>query len=158
MKKTLVVILAFASTACASTPYLGTDYSGGTYKGTQMQQSRPVTTAKVLHVREIKIQEDPGTLAKSSGAALGALAVFGIAGTNGNPYALAAGSIVAAMAGGAASTVIANKLYSTTGYEFTVKLEDGRTTAVSQSNVDNINVGDTVFLSRGNDQVLRIYK
>jgi outer membrane lipoprotein SlyB len=159
MKKTLIVGLAIACTACAGKmPYLGNDYSGGTYKGTQMQQSAHVTTAKVLKIREVKVQDDPGVIAKSSGAGLGVLGVFGILGTGGNSYGLAAASIVAALVGGAGTTSLSNKLYATTGYEFTVRLEDGRTTAVTQANVDSINVGDTVYLARGNDQVLRLYK
>lgn len=159
MKKTIIVSLAILTTACAGqTPYLGTDYSGGTYKGSQMQQSQTVTTATVKNIRQIKIQDDPGMLAKSSGAGLGALAVFGFAGTSGNPYGLAAGAIAAALAGGAVSTQVANKLYSTTGYELTVQLADGRMTSVSQANIDNITLGDTVFLTRGNDNTLRVYK
>jgi outer membrane lipoprotein SlyB len=159
MKKTIIVSLAILSTACAGqTPYLGTDYSGATYKGTQMQQSQAVTTATVKHIRQIKIQDDPGVLIKSSGSALGALAVLGFAGTSGNPYGLAAGAIVAALAGGAASSQLADKLYSTTGYELTVQLADGRVTSVSQANIDDITLGDKVFLTRGNDNTLRVYK
>jgi outer membrane lipoprotein SlyB len=160
MKKTIIIGLAILSTACAGqSPYLGTDYSGTTYTGKQMQQSQNVMTARVINIRQIKIQDDPGIVGQSAGAGLGALAVLGFAGTSGNPYGLAAGVIAAALGGGAVSKQIANKLYSTEGYEFTVLLKDGRAISVSQANVDNIIVGDTVYLTRANDNnSFKIYK
>lgn len=166
MKKSLFVIpLLVAIVGCSSTNtskplYLGNDYSSTTYSGKQAQRGQEVATAKVKYIREVLIQDDPGAMATTAGAGIGALGVIAISnGIAANPYLQAIGIITGALAGGAVSNQVANNLYQTKGYEFTLQLNDGRLISVSQMDADNIKVGDMVFVTKDSrDGILRVYK
>lgn len=163
MKKSIVVAMMFLaaqSSFAGDGMYLGNDYSGSTYSGKQAQRGQEVAIAQVKFVREVLIQDDPGAAATTSGAGIGALGVIAISnGIAANPYLQAIGVIAGALAGGAASNQIANKLYQTKAYEFTLQLNDGRLISVSQMDLADISIGDTVFVTRdGKDGTLRVYK
>lgn len=156
---TFVVISALLVTGCASGGSFGTkSYSGAVYKGAQAQKSQQVTTARIVGIRQITIQDDPQVAGATVGAGMGALAVLGLAGTGGNPYGLAAGAIAAGVLGGAATDYVSKKMLEQPGFEFTVKLNDGRIVTVVQTNIDMMAVGDQVYLTQSADGTLRVYK
>lgn len=134
------------------------DYSGEVYRGNQAQRAQQVTTAQILGIRQITIQDDPGVIGASVGTGLGALAVLGFAGTNGNPYGLAAGAIAAGLLGGSYTNSIAKKMAEHSGFEFTLKLQDGRIITVAQTNIDSMSIGDVVYITQSQDGTLRVYK
>ena len=161
MKKltTLVVISALLVTGCASGGGFGAkSYSGAVYKGAQAQRSQQVSTATIVGIRQITIQDDPQVAGATVGAGMGALAVLGLAGTGGNPYGLAAGAIAAGVLGGAATDYVSKKMLEQPGFEFTVRLTDGRIMTVVQTNIDMMAVGDKVYLTQSADGTLRVYK
>lgn len=134
------------------------DYSGNVYRGNQAQRAQQVVTAQILGIREIVIQDDPGIVGASVGTGLGALAVLGFAGTNGNPYGLAAGAIAAGVLGGSYTNAIAKKMAEHQAFEFTLKMNNGRVITVAQTNIDSMSVGDTVCITQSSDGTLRVYK
>lgn len=155
MKRTVAVLAALSlitSVAHAQS------YSGDSYNGNQAQRSQQVAQAQILGIRQVTIKGDPSAIAATAGAGLGALAVLGLAGTNGNPYGLAAGTIVAALLGGSYSNEIAKKMVEYPGFEFTLKMSDGRVITVAQTNIDSMGVGDVVYLTQSQDGTLRVYK
>lgn len=156
MKKLLIPAIVVALVAgCATGPK---SYSGAVYKGGQAQRSQQVTTGVIVGIRQITIQDDPNITGASVGAGMGALAVLGLAGTGGNPYGLAAGAIAAGVLGGTATDYIAKKVLEQPGFEFTVKMRDGRITTVVQTNIDMMATGDQVYLTQSADGTLRVYK
>ena len=156
MKRVIAATLIIMMTGCAT--QRTQQYSGQFYKGSEVQQMQQVTTAKVLNIREITIQTDPGPIGTTVGSALGALGLLGFAGTGGNVYGMAAGVIAAAVLGGVTSDYVAKKLNESQAYEFTVALNNGRAMVITQSNVDNILVGDKVRITKSNDGTTRVYK
>lgn len=156
---TFAVISALLVTGCASGGGFGAkSYSGAVYKGAQAQRSQQVSTATIVGIRQITIQDDPQVAGATVGAGMGALAVLGLAGTGGNPYGLAAGAIAAGVLGGAATDYVSKKMLEQPGFEFTVKLNDGRIITVVQTNIDMMAVGDKVYLTQSADGTLRVYK
>lgn len=156
MKKVLITaVLVALCTGCATGPK---SYSGAVYKGGQAQRSQQVTTGTIIGIRQITIQDDPSVTGATVGAGMGALAVLGLAGTGGNPYGLAAGAIAAGVLGGTATDYIAKKVLEQPGFEFTVKMKDGRITTVVQTNIDMMATGDQVYLTQSADGTLRVYK
>lgn len=156
MKKLIIPLLVVSLVAgCATGPK---SYSGSVYKGGQAQRSQQVTTGTIIGIRQITIQDDPNITGATVGSAMGALMVLGLAGTNGNPYGLAAGAIAAGVLGGTATDYVAKKVLEQPGFEFTVKLKDGRITTVVQTNIDMMSNGDQVYLTQSADGTLRVYK
>lgn len=155
MKRTIAVLSALL--ICGA-PYAQSNYSGDAYSGNQAQRAQQVTQAQILGIRQVTIKGDPNAIAATAGAGLGALAVLGLAGTNGNPYGLAAGTIVAALLGGNYSNEIAKKMVEFPGFEFTLKLQDGRIITVAQTNIDSMGIGDIVYITQSQDGTLRVYK
>lgn len=155
MKLLVIPFLVASIVGCATGP---NSYSGAVYKGTQAQRSQQVTTGVVVGIRQITIQDDPNITGATVGAGIGALAVLGLAGTGGNPYGLAAGAIAAGVLGGTATDYISKKVLEQPGFEFTIKLKDGRMVTVVQTNIDMMATGDTVYLTKSQDGVLRVYK
>lgn len=157
MKKLAIAALMFACVSAQADVYLGKDYSGSTYYGKQMQKRENVVQAEVLHVRPIKIQDEVNYAGQTVGAGLGAIA-FLQAASNMSAYTQVAGAIASAVVGGAISKQVADKLYETSGYEITVRAQNGQIAAISQADIGDINVGDTVFVASANDGTLRIYR
>lgn len=157
MRKLLIPVLlgVVLASGCATGPK---SYSGSVYKGPQAQRSQQVTTAKIIGIRQITIQDDPSITGASVGAGMGALAALGLAGTGGNPYGLAAGAIAAGVLGGTLTDYVAKKVLEQPGFEFTVKLNDGRIVTVVQTNIDMMAEGDKVYLTQSADGTLRVYK
>ena len=152
------IVAIFATVASLSCNVFAQDYSGDVYQGNQAQRAQQVTTAEILGIRQITIKGDPSVVVGTAGAALGALTVIGIAGANSNPYGVVAGSIVAALFGGAYTNEFAKKLVEQPGFEFTLKLNDGRIVTVAQTNIDAMGLGDTVYITKSTDGILRVYK
>ena len=149
------LLLVAALSACATGP---NSYSGSVYKGPQAQRSQQVTTGTIVGIRQITIQDDPNITGATVGAGMGALAVLGLAGTGGNPYGLAAGAIAAGVLGGTATDYISRKVLEQPGFEFTIKMKDGRMITVVQTNIDMMANGDQVYLTKSTDGTLRVYK
>ena len=159
MKRFVIpVVIAILSSACTTPGLVQQKYSSATYQGNQMQRSASVTSATIVAIRQITIQENKNITGATVGAGMGALAALGLAGTGGNPYGLAAGAIAAGVMGGMATDYAMDQLGKAPGYEFTVQLKDGQMMTIAQSNIDMMAIGDKVFVARSSDGALRVYK
>ena len=157
MKRILIPVLVgviFIS-GCATGPK---PYSGNVYNGKQVQQSQQVTSGKIINIRQITIQDDPSIAGASVGSAIGALGLLGFAGTGGNVYGMAAGVIAAAVAGGTITDYAQRKILEQQGYEFTIKLNNGKAITVVQTNIDTMATGDVVNITQSTNGTLRVYK
>ena len=159
MKRLIVLaVIVTLLTACTTPALVQQRYSSSTYQGNQIQRSASVTSATIVAIRQITIQENKNITGATVGTGMGALAVLGLAGTGGNPYGLAAGAIAAGVMGGMATDYAMDQLGKAPGYEFTVQLKDGQMMTIAQSNIDMMGVGDKVYVARSSDGVFRVYK
>ena len=119
--------------------------SSGVYSYDQAQREQIVRTGTVTGVRPIVIQND-----KSSGAGMlagGALGGVGnaVGGGTGRTIATVGGAILGALAGNA----IENSVGKSSGYEITVRLDNGETRVVAQEADVPISVGQRVQVISG---------
>lgn len=122
--------------ACASAPP-----SSSTYSASQAGTKQTVRWGVIDAIRPVTIQSNGSWIATATGAALGGIAGSTIGGGRRAP---AAGAVAGAAAGGAAGSAMSGR--STTGVEFTVRLEEsGEYVAVAQvGSVHDYRVGDRV--------------
>jgi len=120
--------------------------SSGVYSYDQAQREQIVRTGTVTGVRPITIQED-----KSSGAgliaggALGGVAGNAVGGGTGRAIATVGGALLGALAG----NMVENRVGKSSGYEITVRLDNGETRVVAQEADVPISVGQRVQVISG---------
>lgn len=120
--------------------------SSAVYSYDQAQREQIVRTGTVTGVRPITIQED-----KSSGAgvvaggALGGVAGNAVGGGSGRAIATVGGAILGALAG----NMIENRVNRASGYEITVRLDNGETRVVAQEADVPVSVGQRVQVISG---------
>jgi len=141
--------LAIAAAATALTMVAGCanrSASSGVYTYDQAQREQIVRAGTVTGVRPITIQGD-----KSSGAgllaggALGGVAGNAIGGGSGRALATVGGALLGALAG----NVVENRVDRNSGYEITVRLDNGETRVVAQEADVPISVGQRVQVISG---------
>lgn len=120
--------------------------SSQVYSYDQAQREQIVRTGTVTGVRPISIQES-----KSSGAgvlaggALGGVAGNAVGGGTGRAIATVGGAILGAIAGNA----VENRVGRTSGYEISVRLDNGETRVVAQEADTPVSVGQRVQVISG---------
>ena len=137
----LSMIATLALGGCASN--LGsTDYSNN-----QARSVQEVQTGVVTNVRQVSIQGNQqlpiGALA---GAAAGGIAGSEVGGGNGRIV----GGVLGAVLGGMGGNAIQNQVNTQKGLEITVRLDSGRTIAITQGADEMFYVGDSVRIVSGN--------
>ena len=115
--------------------------SSGVYSYDQAQREQIVRTGTVTGVRPIVIQNDKSSGAGMlAGGALGGVAGNAVGGGTGRTIATVGGAILGALAGNA----IENSVGKSSGYEITVRLDNGETRVVAQEADVPISVGQRV--------------
>jgi outer membrane lipoprotein SlyB len=101
----------------------------GTYSRSQVGQVNQVDTGMIVSVRQVKIE---GT---RSGVGTGAGAIAGAAGGSqigGGTASNVAGGVAGAVIGGLIGAAIEEGATRSTGFEYTIRLDDGRTITIVQ--------------------------
>lgn len=119
--------------------------SGGAYSREQARQAQEVQMGRVEAVREVTIEGTKSAIGPATGAIVG-----GVAGSNiGKGKGAIVGTTLGAVAGGIAGAAIEEGVTRQKGYEITVKLDNGRTIAVTQAADEEFRPGDRVRVLTG---------
>ncbi len=137
---TLGLVATFTLGGCASG--LGSrDYSRSQVRGAQ-----EVRMGVVVDVRDVNIEGTKTPIGAGAGAVVGGIAGSQIGRGNGS----IAGAVLGAVAGGLAGSAIEEGVTRQKGLEITVRLDSGRTIAVTQGADEYFRPGDRVrVLSEG---------
>ena len=120
--------------------------SSGVYSYDQAQREQIVRTGTVTGVRPITIQDDQSTGGGLlAGGALGGVAGNAVGGGSGRAIATVGGAILGALAG----NMIENRAGRSSGYEITVRLDNGETRVVAQEADVPVSVGQRVQVISG---------
>jgi len=140
VKPTLILIFtALVLGGCASS------MSGGAYTRGQARQVEDVKMATVESVREVQIEGTKTPIGAGAGAIIG-----GVAGGNSNSRVVSVvGSAVGSVVGGLVGAAAEEGITRQSGYEITVKFDDGRMIAVAQGADEKFAVGDRVRVLTG---------
>lgn len=131
MKKLGLAVLLLALAGCATNP------GQSQYKWNEVGQSTLVEFGTVIQVREVGITGPNSGVGALAGTAAGAAVGSQIGQGSGNTAAIIGVAIAGAIAGSALEQAAAN----TTGMEYVITTEKGRTMTV----VQNMNKGDVVL-------------
>lgn len=154
----LTTILAL-TTVVTSISVNAQDYSGYKYNGNTAQTMQNVTIGHVIAMREVTVDATT-QVGQFTGAGLGG-ALGGILGSTlgKNGATRSAATVVLAAAGAIGGNYAAQAIAREQAYEYIIKLEDGRTVAITQSyeSNNNILVGDDVrILNSGKVRVVKL--
>ncbi|MEI2418611.1 glycine zipper 2TM domain-containing protein [Orrella sp. JC864] len=120
--------------------------SSQVYSYDQAQREQIVRTGTVTGVRPITIQQDQSTGAGVvGGGALGGIAGSSVGGGTGRALATVGGAILGAIAGNA----VESRVGRSSGYEITVRLDNGETRVIAQEADVPISVGQRVQVISG---------
>ena len=120
--------------------------SSGVYSYDQAQREQIVRTGTVTGVRPITIENERSSGAGVlGGGALGGIAGSTVGGGSGRALATVGGAILGALAGNA----VENRTGRTSGFEVTVRLDNGETRVVAQAADVPISVGQRVQVISG---------
>lgn len=142
-----IALLALALAGCASS------VSGGAYSRSQTRGAQDVQYGTVQAIREVRIEGTKSGVGTVGGAALG-----GIAGSSigGGGRTRAAGAIGGALLGGLLGSATEEGVTRQQGLELTVRLDGGRTIAVTQAADEYFNPGERVRVLTGYDGTTRV--
>ena len=117
----------------------------GDYERVQTRGVQEVQMGVVESVREVKIEGTKSGIGTAAGAIVG-----GVAGSEiGRGKGSVVGSVLGAVAGGVAGSAVEEGTSKQKGIEVTVKLDGGRTIAVTQAADEQFKVGDRVRILSG---------
>jgi len=120
--------------------------SSGVYTFGQAQREQIVRTGTIVAMRPITIQNDRTSGAGLvAGGVLGGVAGSGVGRGSGNALATVGGAILGAVAGNA----IENQVGRTSGFEITVRLDNGETRVIAQEADQPLGVGQRVQVISG---------
>lgn len=140
LKPTLIIILAaLVLGGCASS------MSGGAYTRGQARQVEDVRMATVESVREIQIEGTKTPIGAGAGAIIGSV----VGGNSRSRNVSAIGGVVGGVVGGMAGAAAEEGITRQSGYEITVKFDDGKMIAVAQGADEKFAVGDRVRVLTG---------
>ena len=134
------VVLAMALSGCAAPP------PNSTYGGYGVGRAAEVSYGTIVSMRDVAVQ------GPSSGiGALGGAAAGGVAGSflGGDPRMNILGAIGGALIGGIAGSAVEGGLASGQAVEFIIRVDDGQTISVVQSNENRFVPGQRVAIIRG---------
>jgi outer membrane lipoprotein SlyB len=132
-----LALAALLSAGCASTPG---DDDAGARRAAQQQAEQKEYPGVVESVREVEVDRAPSGVGPMAGAVIGGSVGGSVGSGRGSTVGAVIGTVAGAVGGEAAAQ-------STTrpGLEITVKLDDGRVIAVTQSaNKESFKPGDRV--------------
>lgn len=135
----LAIVATLALSGCAS------GLGSADYGRSQARTVQEVQTGVVVGVRNVKIEGTKTPVGTVAGAAVGGIAGSQIGGGNGQ----IAGAVLGAVLGGIGGSAIEEKVTSQTGVEVTVKLDSGRTIAITQGADEQFRIGDRVRVLSG---------
>ena len=139
MKQGILAVIgmtAFVIVAGGCAPGLG----GGSYSRDQARREQSVRMGVVDSVREVQIEGTRSGIGPAAGAIIG-----GIAGsTIGQGRGAAVGTVLGGVAGGVGGQAAEQATTRQTGYEITVKLDNGQLIAVTQGADETFRAGDRV--------------
>ncbi len=119
--------------------------SGGAYTRGQARQAEDVRMATVESVRDVLIEGTKTPIGAGAGAIIG-----GVAGGNSNSRNVSAiGSVVGSVLGGMMGAAAEEGITRQSGYEITVKFDDGKMIAVAQGADEQFKVGERVRVIAG---------
>lgn len=142
----LAAACAAALAGCAASQ------SGSAYSRTQTRQVQEVQMGTVESVRQVQIEGTKTPVGTVAGAAVGGIAGSSIGGGKGQ----AVGAIVGAVGGGLAGAAIEEGVTRKPGLEITIRLDGGRTIAVTQEADEHFAPGERVRILTGGDGVTRV--
>ncbi|AEE68190.1 lipoprotein [Bordetella pertussis] len=142
----LLAVAAVAGSVAVLAGCANPSASSGVYTYGQAQREQIVRTGTVTGVRPITIQNDKSSgVGLVAGGALGGVAGNAVGGGTGRTIATVGGVILGALAGNA----IENRAGKSSGYEITVRLDNGETRVVAQEADVPISVGQRVQVISG---------
>ena len=136
---TLLVAGTLALTGCAS------GVGGKDYSRAQARTVQEVEMGRVESVREVRIEGTKTPLGAGVGVVVGGVAGSTIGGGRGSAIGATVGAVLGGLGGAAAEEGITRKR----GLEITVKLDGGRTIAVTQAADEAFREGDRVRVLTG---------
>ncbi|UPG73494.1 glycine zipper 2TM domain-containing protein [Roseomonas gilardii subsp. gilardii] len=136
--------LAGGLTACAP------QNTGTTYSSATMGMPAAVTYGVIKGTRPVTVQSGRSGVGTAAGAVAG-----GVAGSfiGGDWRSNVLGGLGGAVLGGLAGNAIERGTSTGQAIEFIIQQDNGGDIAVVQTNEDNLQVGDRVFITHGPDQV-----
>lgn len=141
-----VLVMGLAASGCA--PSL----SGSAYGRTQAREAQTVQVGTVESAREVLIEGTKTPIGAATGAALGGLAASNIGGGRGKAAATIGGVVLGGLAGAAAEEGITRRR----GLEIVVRLDSGRTVAVTQEADELFRPGERVRILTAYDGTTRV--
>ncbi|MED7788662.1 hypothetical protein [Francisella sp. 19X1-34] len=140
-----IFLLSIFLTSCSSTD--------PSYSANSVGQVSQVEQGKILDIQKVNIKGS-----NNAGTRVGGLAggLGGALAGSGNIFTSIAGSIGGALVGGIAGGATQEAITSSKGYQFTIKLNSGKTFAILQEDNNNLKVGDqvTVYISGNNTRIV----
>ncbi len=130
----VIGLMAFVLLTSGCAPGLG----GGSYSRDQARREQNVRMGVVDSVREVQIEGTRSGVGPAAGAVVG-----GVAGsTIGQGRGAVVGTVLGGLAGGVAGQAAEQAATRQTGYEITVRLDNGQLIAVTQGTDETFRAGD----------------
>lgn len=118
---------------------------GKDYTRAQARTVQEVEMGRVESVREVRIEGTKTPIGAGAGAVVGGVAGSTVGGGRGSVVGATVGAVLGGLGGAAAEEGITRKR----GLEITVKLDTGRTIAITQADDEAFRVGDRVRVLTG---------
>ncbi len=150
---TAVAVASLALAGCATSPGYGSGYGGGGYGGGGYNSRPPANCydcGTVVRIEAVGGNQNPNVAGPLIGGVVGAVAAKELARRNTDSegrrnVAIGAGAIGGAVAGNA----IQNRVEGSGQYNVHVRMQDGRTTVLSQRDLGGIQEGSYVRVQNG---------
>lgn len=137
MKKILALFTALSLTACAA------NLDTSSYQTSATGKINSVQEGVVINVREVRIATENGGVGSLAGGIAGGAAGSMI---GGNSAVNIIGAVGGAVLGGALGAKAQEGLSAQTGYEYIVKLDNGKAITLTQGNDQVFSVGQSVYV------------
>lgn len=140
-----IFLVSVVLTSCSSTE--------PSYSASSVGQVSQVEQGKILDIQQVNVKGSNNVGARVGGLAGG---LGGALAGSGNIFTSIAGSIGGALVGGIAGGATEEAVTSSKGYQFTIKLNSGKTLAILQENNNNLKIGDqvTIYMSGNNTRIV----
>lgn len=150
MKHLITIVLAAAGLAllsgCASS------LSSGAYSRDSARQMQTVYYGTVQSIRTVQIEGTKTPIGAGTGAVTGGILGSQVGGGTGRSLATVGGVVLGGLAGAAAEEGITRQ----TGYEITVRLDNGRTVSIVQAADVSFQPGERVRVIEARDGTTRV--
>ena len=137
MKKIISIFAAMALTACAA------NLNTNSYQTSAAGQVNSVQEGTVINVRQVRIATENGGVGSLAGGIAGGALGSTVGGSN---VANIIGAVGGAVLGGALGAKAQEGLSAQTGYEYIVKLDNGKAITLTQGADQVFSVGQSVYV------------